>query len=163
MNNRVLAAYLEKWRRDAMMGFYMVKEIIFDFINVVIEKTFAITVISSIFVRNVNARYEYVYFPFILAVIYVLSYIPIYINEDMTIKQILLQRAAGLLMLEITMCFVVSYSTGGNLPGLGYVAVILFTAFFDALSYMTRWYLDMEKADMINRKIAERRRMTNGK
>lgn len=66
-------------------------------------------------------------------------------------------------MLEISMCFVVSYSTGGNLPGLGYVAVILFTAFFDALSYMIRWYLDMEKADMINRKIAERRRMTNGK
>lgn len=43
-----------------MMDFYMVKEIISDYINVVVEKTFVITVISSIFVRNVNARYEYI-------------------------------------------------------------------------------------------------------
>lgn len=41
-----------------------------------------------------------------------------------------------------------------------HVEVIVFTAFFDALSYMIRWYLDMERADIINRKIAERRRMT---
>lgn len=54
------------------------------------------------------------------------------------------------------------YSTGGNIPGLVYVAVIVFTAFFDALSYMIRWYLDMEKADIINRKIAEHRKMING-
>ena len=146
-----------------MMSFYMVKEIIFDFINVVIEKTFAITVISSIFVRNVNARYEYVYLPFILAAVCVLSYIPVYINEDMMIKQILLHKAAELLLLEVSMCFIVFYSTGGNISGLVYVAVIVFTAFFDALSYMISWYLDMERADIINRKIAERRRMTRWK
>ena len=58
-----------------MMDFYMVKEIISDYINVVVEKTFVITVISSIFVRNVNARYEYIYLPFILAAVCVLSYI----------------------------------------------------------------------------------------
>ena len=40
-------------------------------------------------------------------------------------------------------------STGGNIPGLVYVAVIVFTAFFDALFYMICWYLDMEKADII--------------
>ena len=145
-----------------MLEIYMVKEIISDYINVVVKKTFVITVISSIFVRSVNARYEYVYLPFILAAVCVLSYIPIYINEDMTIKQILLHKAAELLLLEISMCFVVFCSTGGNIPGLVYVAVIVFTAFFDALSYMIRWYLDMEKADIINRKIAEHRKMING-
>ena len=31
--------------------------------------------------------------------------------------------------------------------------------YIDALSYMIRWYLDMEKADIINRKIAEHRKM----
>ena len=51
---------------------------------------------------------------------------------------------------------------GGNIPELVYVAVIVFTAFFDALSYMIRWYLDMEKADIINRKIAEHRKIING-
>lgn len=146
-----------------MMDFYMVKEIISDYINAVVEKTFVITVISSIFVRSVNARYEYVYLPFILAAVCVLSYIPVYINEDMKIKQILLHKAAELLLLEISMCFVVFYSTGGNIPGLVYVAVIVFTAFFDALSYMIRWYFDMEKAGIINRKITERRRMTKWK
>ena len=79
----------------------------------------------------------------------------------MTIKQILLHKAAELLLLEISMCFVVFCSTGGNISGLVYVAVIVFTAFFDALSYMIRWYLDMEKADIINRKIAEHRKMIN--
>ena len=97
-----------------MLELYMVKEIISDYINVVVKKTFVITVISSIFVRSVNARYEYVYLPFILAAVCVLSYIPIYINEDMTIKQILLHKAAELLLLEISMCFVVFCSTGGK-------------------------------------------------
>ena len=35
-----------------MMELYMVKEIISDYINVVVEKTFVITVMSSIFIRN---------------------------------------------------------------------------------------------------------------
>ena len=50
-----------------------------------------------------------------------------------------------------------SYIKGENISGLVYVAVIVFTAFFDALSYMIRWYLDMEKADIINRKIGKSR------
>lgn len=144
-----------------MMERYMVKEIISDYVNVVVEKTFVITVISSIFVRSVNTRYEYIYFPFILAAVCVLSYIPVYINEDMTIKQILFHKAAEMLLLEISMCLAVFYSTGGNIPGLVYVAVIVFTAFFDVLSDMIRWYLDMEKADIINRKIAKHRKMIN--
>lgn len=39
-----------------MLELYMVKEIISDYINVVVKKTFVITVISSVFVRSVNAR-----------------------------------------------------------------------------------------------------------
>ena len=95
-----------------MMERYMVKEIISDYVNVVVEKTFVITVISSIFVRSVNTRYEYIYFSFILAAVCVLSYIPVYINEDMTIKQILFHKATEMLLLEISMCLVVFYSTG---------------------------------------------------
>ena len=57
-----------------MLELYMVKEIISDYINVVVKKTFVITVISSVFVRSVNARYEYVYLPFILAAVCVIIF-----------------------------------------------------------------------------------------
>lgn len=138
-----------------MKELYMVKEFISDYINIVINKTFVITVISSIFVSHVNDGRGYAFLPFILAVMCMLSYIPFYIQEDMTLKQILLLRGFGLVILEISICYAVFCITGSEVPTFGYIAIIIFTAFYDVLSYMIQWYMDMEEADRINRMITE--------
>ena len=50
---------------------------------------------------------------------------------------------------------------GESLPEIGYVAILIYTAFFDVLSYLIKWYLEKEEADKINRKIEEYRRKKN--
>ena len=39
---------------------------------------------------------------------------------------------------------------------------MLFTAFYDALSCMVRWYLDIEDVDLINQKITEYHEIRKG-
>lgn len=84
--------------------------------------------------------------------------IPIYLKEDMTVKQILWQRGIELVVLEIAMCLAIYFVMGDSFPRAGYFAIMLSTAFFDVLSYLIKWYLEKEEADKINRKITEHRR-----
>lgn len=144
-----------------MKEFDPIREFIFDYITVVAENTLAIAVIGSIFVRDVSISFVYFFLPFVLALICMLPCIPIYLKEDMTVKQILLQRGIELVVLEIAMCLAIRFVMGESFPQIGYVAILISTAFFDVLSYLIKWYLEKEEADKINRKIEERRRKKN--
>lgn len=141
-----------------MKEFDPVREFIFDYITVVAENTLAIAVIGSVFVRNSSISFVYFFLPFVLALICMIPCIPIYLKEDMTVKQILLQRGIELVVLEIAMCLAIRFVMGESLPEIGYVAILISTAFFDVLSYLIKWYLEKEEADKINRKIEEHRR-----
>ena len=141
-----------------MKAFDPIREFIFDYITVVAENTLAIAVIVSIFVRDASISFVYFFLPFVLALICMLPCIPIYLKEDMTVKQVLLQRGIELVVLEIAMCFAIRFVMGESFPQIGYVAILISTAFFDVLSYLIKWYLEKEEADKINRKIKEHRR-----
>ncbi len=141
-----------------MKEFDPVREFIFDYITVVAENTLAIAVIGSIFVRDASISFAYFFLPFVLAFLCMLPCIPIYLKEDMTVKQILLQRGIELVVLEITMCLAIRFVMGESFPKIGYVAILISTAFFDVLSYLIKWYLEKEEADKINRKIEVHRR-----
>ena len=65
------------------------------------------------------------------------------------VKQILLQRGIELVVLEIAMCFAIRFVMGESFPQIGYVAILISTAFFDVLSYLIKWYLEKEEADKI--------------
>ena len=138
-----------------------VREFIFDYITVVAENTLAIAVIGSIFVRDASISFVYFFLPFVLALICMIPCIPIYLKEDMTVKQILLQRGIELVVLEAAMCLAIRFVMGKSFPQIGYVAILISTAFFDVLSYLIKWYLEKEEADKINRKIEEHRRKKN--
>lgn len=141
-----------------MKEFDPLREFLFDYITVVVENTLAIAVIGSIFVKNAKISFSYFFLPFGLAFLCMLPCIPIYLKEDMTIKQILLQRGIELVILEAVMCLGVNLILGNMFPKAGYVAIMISTAFFDVLSYIIKWYLEKEEADKINRKIEARRR-----
>lgn len=144
-----------------MKEFDPIREFLFDYITVVAENTLAIAVIGSIFVRNTTINFSYFFLPFGLAFLCMMPCIPIYLKEDMTVKQILLQRGIELIILEIAMCLGAKLIIGDGFPKAGYVAVLISTAFFDILSYIVKWYLEKEEADKINRKIEEYRRRKN--
>lgn len=144
-----------------MKEFDPMREFLFDYITVVAENTLAIAVIGSLFAGNISIHFGYFFLPFVLAFICMLPCIPIYLKEDMTVKQILLQRGVELIVLEFAMCIGVRFVLGDLLPIAGYIAILFSTAFFDVLSYLIKWYLEKEEADKINRKIAEHRRNRN--
>lgn len=141
-----------------MKEFDPMREFLFDYITVVAENTLAIAVIGTIFVRNVNISFVYFFLPFVLAFLCMLPCIPIYLKDDMTVKQVLLQRGIELVVLEVAMCLAIYFVMGEQFPMIGYMAILLSTAFFDVLSYIIKWYLEKEEADKINKKIEEHRR-----
>ena len=83
--------------------------------------------------------------------------IPIYLKEDLSIKQVLIQRVVELVVLEIAMYVAVRFVMGELLPTAGYIGILISTAFFDVLSYLIKWYLEKEEAAKINRRIQELR------
>lgn len=141
-----------------MKEFDPLREFIFDYITVVAENTLSIAVIGSIFVRNGSITFVYFFLPFALALLCMIPCIPIYLKEDLTVKQVLIQRSVELVVLEIAMYWVIRFIIGDMLPAAGYVAILFSVAFFDILSYLIKWYLEKEEADKINRRIQERRK-----
>lgn len=142
-----------------MKEFDPLREFLFDYITVVAENTLAIAVIGSIFAGDANISFLYFFLPFGLAFLCMLPCIPIYLKEDMTVKQILWQRGIELVVLEVVMCLAIRLVMGETFPKAGYVAILISTAFFDVLSYLVKWYLEKEEADKINQKIAQHRKM----
>lgn len=141
-----------------MKEFDPLREFIFDYITVVAENTLSIAVIGTIFVRNESITFVYFFLPFVLALLCMIPCIPIYLKEDLTVKQVLIQRSVELVVLEIAMYWVIKFLIGDMLPAAGYVAILFSVAFFDVLSYLIKWYLEKEAADKINRRIQERRK-----
>ena len=141
-----------------MKEFDPLREFIFDYITVVAENTLSIAVIGTIFVRNESITFVYFFLPFVLALLCMIPCIPIYLKEDLTVKQVLIQRSVELVVLEITMYWVIRFLIGDMLPAAGYVAILFSVAFFDVLAYLIKWYLEKEEEDKINRRIQERRK-----
>lgn len=141
-----------------MKEFDPIREFIFDYITVVAECTLAIAIIGSIFAGKESISFWYFFMPFGLAFMCMIPCIPIYVKEDMTIKQVLWQRGVELFVLEIAMCLAARIIIGEKFPVPGYFAILISTAFFDVLAYLVKWYLEKEEADKINRKIKEHRR-----
>ncbi len=141
-----------------MKEFDPLREFIFDYITVVAENTLSIAVIGTIFVRNESITFVYFFLPFVLALLCMIPCIPIYLKEDLTVKQVLIQRSVELVVLEIAMYWVIRFLIGDMLPAAGYVVILFSVAFFDVLSYLIKWYLEKEEADKINRRIQERRK-----
>lgn len=146
-----------------MKDFDPMREFIFDYITIVAENTLAIAVIGTIFVKNASISFAYFFLPFILALICMLPCIPIYLKEDMSIKQVMIQRGVELVVLELAMYIAVRFMFGELVPTAGYVAIMVSTAFFEVLSYLIKWYLEKGEADRINRRIQEHRKKLNNK
>lgn len=140
-----------------MKEFDPLREFLFDYITVVAENTLAIAVIGTLFVRDASISFWYFFLPFGLALICMIPCIPTYLKEDMTVKQVLIQRVAELVVLEIAMYVAIRILVGDILPMGGYIAILISTAFFDVLSYLIKWYLEKGEADKINRRLQEYR------
>ncbi len=137
-----------------------VKSIALNFIIIIAETTLSIAVIGSIFAGDVAIDYRYFFLPFALSVLYMLPCLPVYLKENMTVKQVMIQRIAELVIIEAATLFAAYLLVGEKLTAGGYIAVGISVLIFDIASYLLQWIFEKNEADKINKIISEMRSKT---
>ena len=143
-----------------MKAFDPIREFIFDYITVVAENTLSIAVVGSLFARDVQISFMHFFLPFGLALVCMLPCLPTYFIEDLTIKQIMVQRFVEWIVLEVAIIWVVHFLFGDRVGEVVYIVVFFSVVFFEVLSYVIKWYLEKGEADRVNdalKKLREKR------
>lgn len=133
------------------------RSIAFNFLNVIAETTLSIAIIGAIFAGDVKITYHYFFLPIILGVAYMLPCLPVYLKENMSVKQVMVQRIVELVIIEAGTLFIAHLLIGEHLGIVGYIAVGASVLIFDVLSYLTQYIYEKSKAEKINKIISNMR------
>lgn len=137
------------------------RRMISDYILIQAETALSIGIIGSIFANEQKITYQYFFLPAVLGLICMLPCVITYFKEDMTIKQIMIQRIVEWIVLEAAIIGVV-YHIVGDAPGrAGYLAMVFSILFFDIATYGISYYLEKRETDTINEKLKEKREVCN--
>lgn len=129
------------------------KKMISDYIMVQAEIAFSIAIIGSIFAKDQRISYSYFFLPAFLGFICMLPCVVTYFKENMTIRQIMIQRVLELIVLEIAIIGILHYILGDTLGAGGYVAIAVSILVFEVLTYVLSYVLEQKEADAINEKL----------
>lgn len=141
----------------------VIKRMISDYILVQAEIALSFGIVGSIFAGDVSITFSYFLLPAVLGLICMLPCIVVYVKEDLTVKQVIIQRVTEWIVLEIVFLWG-TYQMVGDIPGLlGYGVVAFTILFFDVATYTISYYLEKREADDINRKLNEIRTGKNKK
>lgn len=135
----------------------ILKSIALNYLIIVAESTLSVAVIGSIFAGDIAINYRYFFIPIALGVFYMLPCLPIYFMENMTIKQVMIQRIAELIVIEAATLFAAYLLIGEKLGVGGYIAVGASVLIFDVATYVLQWIFEKNEADKINKIISDMR------
>lgn len=131
------------------------KRMISDYILIQAEIALSFGIVGSIFAKDVSISFSYFLLPAIIGLLCIIPCIITYVKEDLTVKQIMIQRIVEWIVLEIAFIWIV-YKMVGDVPGkLGYVAIFFSILFFDIATYAISYFLEKREADDINKKLAQ--------
>ena len=126
-----------------------------DYILIQAEIALSFGIVGSIFAKDVSISFSYFLLPAIIGLLCFIPCIITYVKEDLTVKQIMIQRIVEWIVLEIAFIWIV-YKMVGDVPGkLGYVAIFFSILFFDIATYAISYFLEKREADDINKKLAQ--------
>ena len=126
-----------------------------DLFLVETECVLSFAVIGTIFARGAAVSYAHFFVPLALGVICMLPCLPVYLVENMSIPQVIVQRSAELLVLEAVCVWTANFLAGGFLGRAGLAAVAASVLVFDALSYLTAYFLEKAESERLNKKLSE--------
>ena len=139
-----------------------IKQMLADYILVQAETALSIGIIGSIFASEQKITYQYFFLPALIGFICMLPCVITYFKEDMTVKQIIVQRVVELIVLEIALMGAVYYIVG-DVPGKnGYIAMGFSILLFDIATYGISYYLEKRETDILNEKLKENREKRQG-
>lgn len=126
-----------------------------DLFLTVFECTLSIAVIGSIFASSAEITYKFFFIPVLLGGFCMIPCLPVYIKEDMTIPQVIIQRSVELVVLEFVSVWLAKLLAGEFLGTFGLAAVAFCTAFFDAMSYFIMYKMEKAESERLNKKLRE--------
>lgn len=126
-----------------------------DLFLVISESTLVFAIIGTIFAKTATISYSYFFLPILMGIICMIPCIPVYLLENMTIPQVIIQRGAELIVLEFVCIWNAKLLAGEFLGKLGLCAVGACVLIFDALSYFTAYKMEKAETERINKKIKE--------
>ena len=133
----------------------VIKRMVSDYILVQAEIALSFGIVGSIFAGDVSITFSYFFLPAVLGLICMLPCIIVYVKEDMTVKQVMIQRIVEWVVLEAVILWI-AYKMVGDVPGVaGYVAMAVSILVFDVASYVISYYLEKREADDVNVKLSE--------
>ena len=131
------------------------KRMMSDYILIQAEIALSFGIVGSIFAKDVSISFSYFLLPAIIGLLCIIPCIITYVKEDLTVKQIMIQRIVEWIVLEVAFIWIV-YKMVGDVPGkLGYVAIFFSILFFDIATYAISYFLEKREADDINKKLAQ--------
>ena len=131
------------------------KRMISDYILIQAEIALSFGIVGSIFAKDVSISFSYFLLPAIIGLLCIIPCIITYVKEDLTVKQIMIQRIVEWIVLEVAFIWIV-YKMVGDVPGkLGYGAIFFSILFFDIATYAISYFLEKREADDINKKLAQ--------
>ena len=126
-----------------------------DYILIQAEIALSFGIVGSIFAKDVSISFSYFLLPAIIGLLCIIPCIITYVKENLTVKQIMIQRIVEWIVLEVAFIWIV-YKMVGDVPGkLGYVAIFFSILFFDIATYAISYFLEKREADDINKKLAQ--------
>ena len=126
-----------------------------DYILIQAEIALSFGIVGSIFAKDVSISFSYFLLPAIIGLLCIIPCIITYVKEDLTVKQIMIQRIVEWIVLEVAFIWIV-YKMVGDVPGkLGYVAIFFSILFFDIATYAISYFLEKREADDINKKLEQ--------
>ncbi|MDD6810356.1 MAG: DUF3021 family protein [Lachnospiraceae bacterium] len=135
------------------------RKMLSDYIIIQAEIALSIGIIGSFFAGDEPISYHYFFLPAILGLVCMLPCLITYFKEDMTIRQIILQRVIEFLVIEAAIIASIYYIVGDALGLAGYIVMFFSILFFDILTYGLSYWFEKKDADAINRKLkADRER-----
>ena len=130
------------------------KRMISDYILIQAEIALSFGIVGSIFAKDVSISFSYFLLPAIIGLLCIIPCIITYVKEDLTVKQIMIQRIVEWIVLEVAFIWIV-YKMVGDVPGkLGYVAIFFSILFFDIATYAISYFLEKREVDDIYIKLA---------
>ncbi len=126
-----------------------------DLFFVQAECVLSFAIVGTIFAREQAISYAHFYVPLAMGALCMIPCLPVYIIENMTIAQVIVQRSVELVVLEAACVWTANFLAGNFLGKTGLVVVAALTALFDVLSYSVAYLLEKAESERLNKKLRE--------
>ena len=126
-----------------------------DLFLVETECVLSFAIVGTIFARGAAISYAHFFIPLALGALCMLPCLPVYLIENMSIPQVIVQRSAELAALEAACVWTANFLAGDFLGTPGLVAVAVLTALFDVLSYTVSYMMEKAESERLNKTLKE--------